>query len=188
MERNPRSALSLLRGVVEGALRNTRSDFSGEARKKTWPSLSSARGSCPILDHGKEGSSGRTRFPLALETAKDLLSDREVWGVLLAAVHPPGRRTNSSGSCPGAEGAGAIVLKRIDQVEIGEDRVFATIEAIAAESSRLPDEEAPLTDEVTRTCATALHLAEMGPAEIAYIEASGVGVEEQDARGRSRAW
>jgi len=73
------------------------------------------------------------------------------------------------------------LLKRIDQAEKDEDRVFATIDAIVTGTSRLQDEEAPLNEEVTRACTTALHLAGVGPAEIAYIEASGVAVEEQDA-------
>ena len=166
----PPSTLSLLCGVVEGTLRNTLSDCAGEASKEIVLTLV-----CDGETLEPPPWQGRlireNSVSLALETARAVLTDRKVRGVLVAAVEPGG----------GAGGAGAILLKRIDQAEEDEDRVFATIDAISSESGRRRDEKARLTDEVTRACTTALDQAGIGPAEIAYLEASGLGVEEQES-------
>jgi PfaB family protein len=173
------SPLSLMLAAVEGALRRTRSDCAREAPKEI-PLIIVCEAKLPDPEPWQGRLIREDSVPLALKTAQDLLSDRKVRGVLLAAVRPRDRGTNASGSTPGPGGAGAILLKRFDQAKKDEDRVFATIDAIATETSRLKDGEEPLTEEVARTCTTALELAGVGRAEIGYIEASGVGVEEQD--------
>lgn len=175
----PPSALSLLRGVVEGTLRNTRSDCAGEASKEI-ALIVVCDGESPEPVPWQGRIIREDSVSHALETAQDLLSDRKVRGVLVTAVHSADRKTISPESNPGAGGAAAILLKRIDQAEEDEDRVFATIDAICSESGRGRDEKAPLTDQVTRVCTTALDHAGVGPAAIAYIETSGVGVEDQD--------
>ncbi len=127
----------------------------------------------------------------ALEVAQMLLSSGDVEAVLLGAVdlagslehvlirqqmsplHDPttpptlGFSQHSTGWLIG-EGAGALVLKRVDQVE----KSYAVLESLAC---------APATaDGVSLAARTALELASVKPADVGYLEVSAGGFPYQD--------
>ena len=170
--------LGLLQAVVDGALRSARFDCPAETAKEI-PLILVCEGerAGPVSWPGRIIQDGSVS--LALRTARDLLSGRQVPGVLVAAVHPTDPQ------------AGAIYLKRLDQAERDGDRVFAAIDALAVGAAPPPDEEAPFAEEVARACTAALRLAGVGPAEIGYMEVSGLGPEDQDEgelRGLAQAY
>ena len=127
----------------------------------------------------------------ALEVAQMLLTNGEVEAVLVGAVDlagglehilmpqqmaplhnhvtPPtlGFSQHSNGWLIG-EGAGALVLQRVDQAE----KTYATLEALAC---------APATAEgVALAVQTALHAASIQPQDVGYIEVSAGGFAYQD--------
>jgi PfaB family protein len=72
------------------------------------------------------------------------------------------------------EGAGAVVLKRIDRVRSNE-RVYATIDGLALVGS------IQQSNVVTEAANTALTTAALHPSDIGYVEAHASGFAEQDA-------
>jgi PfaB family protein len=175
----PPSALSLLETSVEGALGNTGSGSTGEATE--------GLALIVVCDEdlpGPESWQGKViradSVSLALRTAQEHLADHEVRGVLVAAVHSAVGEVDETGGERSATGAGAILLKRADRADEDGDRVYATIDGISTETVDLPEEKARIPDGVARSCASALERAGIDPSSIAYVEASSVGVEEQD--------
>ncbi|MCP4688084.1 MAG: PfaB family protein, partial [Desulfobacterales bacterium] len=130
----------------------------------------------------------------ALDVAQMLLSNGEADAVVVGAVdlaggpesvlwrngrHPSntGVKTLSfdrgtTGRTVG-EGAGAVVLKRLDQAQEDQDRIYAIIDAIAF--ARGTSRES-----VGRACRRAFDRAAVGPGEIGYLEVFGSGVAQED--------
>jgi len=130
----------------------------------------------------------------ALDVAQLLLSGGEVDAVVVGAVDLAGGpesvlwRNGQSPSNTGAktlsfdrrttgrtvgEGAGAVVLKRLDQAKADGDRIYASIDAIAF--ARGTSRES-----VGRACRRAFEQAGAGPGAIGYLEAFGSGVAPED--------
>ena len=172
----PSGALARLRSAVEGAFQSA---LAGRVRAE-WEDLALIV-VCEGELSGLEKEPGRLirddSVFRAMQTAQDLLSDGGVKGVVVGAAQDTG--------------AGAVFLKRADQAREDRDRIFAMIDAVAAGTAPPPDEGGPCAEEVARASATALRLAGAGPADIGYLEASGLGPEGQDAdelRGLAEAY
>ncbi len=153
-------------------------------------------------------SAGENAVPRALEVAQMLLADGEVDAVVVGAVDLAGGvehvlvRSRLSPSSTGehtlgydrdvngwtvGEGAGAVVLKRLDTARKDRDRIYAAIEAV----SLVRVGSAPSGGGVFQACQQALDLAGTTPAEIGYLEVSGSGVEGEDraeVEGLTRAY
>ncbi|MFM7425041.1 MAG: PfaB family protein [Elainella sp.] len=149
-------------------------------------------------------SAGENSTFKALEVAQILLADRKVDAVVvgavdlaggvenvllrqkLAASHKgepvPGLDVQSSGWLVG-EGAGAVVLKRLDQAKQSADRIYATIDAISLSQEQTlaadqPTSPSPQT--VAQTCQTAFAQAGVTAADVGYLEVYGSGVPQED--------
>ncbi|MCZ6632966.1 MAG: PfaB family protein, partial [bacterium] len=140
-------------------------------------------------------SAGETAVPRALEIAQMLLADGEVDAMVVGAVDLAGGpehvlvRNLLSPSNTGkhtlsydrdvngwtvGEGAGAVVLKRLDTAQKDQDRIYAAIQALSCTRSASPGEG------VLQACQQALDLAGLTPADIGYLEVSGSGMEQED--------
>lgn len=141
----------------------------------------------------------------ALEVAQLLLSDTELDAVVVGAVDLAGgletvllgqaiaplntgtqtlsfdRKAN--GPTIG-EGAGAVVLKRLDKACQAEDRIYAVIDSVSLIQDRSIHSEAlpkpPSAAVVEKSCQEALSQAEVKPETIGYLEVFGSGVESED--------
>lgn len=71
------------------------------------------------------------------------------------------------------EGAGAVVLKRLDRAERDGDRIFATIEGIGLARGLSGAS-------VAEACRRAFAEAAVEPSKVGYLEVSGSGVREED--------
>ena len=71
------------------------------------------------------------------------------------------------------EGAGAVVLKRLDKAREDGDRIYAVVDAIGFAKG-------VSQESVETACRRAFEEAGIAPAEIGYLEASGSGVGTQD--------
>jgi PfaB family protein len=83
------------------------------------------------------------------------------------------------------EGAGAVVLKRIDTAQAAQDRIYAVIDAISLTSNAnnevlesLP--KAPSAEVVTQSCQQAFNIAGIKATDIGYLEVFGSGVAQED--------
>ncbi|WP_404790307.1 PfaB family protein [Altericista sp. CCNU0014] len=133
----------------------------------------------------------------ALELAQTLLHSAQADAVLIGAVDlldgiepnpvrsataatDPGARTlsydrNARSVAPG-EGAGAVVLKRLDKARADRDRIYAAIETIACvQGSATARSEA-----IAQVCRIAFEQADIKPEQIGYVEVVGSGIEAED--------
>lgn len=154
----------------------------------------------------------------ALETAQLLLAAGEVDAVVVGAVDLAGSvenvllrnklakvntgvntlsyDQNSNGWMVG-EGAGAVVLKRLDTAKQEQDRIYAVIDAISLVQARgtsdqvNPFPQPPLAEAVIQACQKAHTQAEITPGDIGYLEVFGSGVAQEDEaeiRGLTQAY
>lgn len=143
----------------------------------------------------------------ALEVAQLLLSDRNLDAVVVGAVDlaggvetvllrqqmggaNTGTQTlsydkNAKGTAIG-EGAGAVVLQRLDDAKASQSRIYAVIDAIAlvqdnanlAIADTLPPP--PSSTAVAEACQQACEKAGVKPEEIGYLEVFASGVDRED--------
>ncbi len=83
------------------------------------------------------------------------------------------------------EGAGAVVLKRLDSAKQAQDRIYAVIDAISlvqecATEEKVNDLPPPGALPVTQACQRAFTQTGIKPADISYVEVFGSGVRSQD--------
>ena len=180
----PPSALTLMRLVIDRTLQGT---LSGST-ERDWNDLALivvSEAEVPGLEKGMSRFITETSVFNALQTARDLLFSEEVRGVMLGAVHCPphgvdpgqvDKCTNCNGLSVG-EGAGAVFLKRVDQADMDQDHIYAIIEAVVVEPHGLPQEKLRLSQQVDAMTKRAFSIAGVGPGEISYLEASGLGIE-----------
>jgi PfaB family protein len=130
----------------------------------------------------------------ALQVARLLLEKSEVDAVLVGAVDLAGgpehvlwrnrecrvnRGSHTMSFDEGVdgwsvgEGAGAVVLKRLDRAERDGDRIFATIDGIGFARG-------VSGASVAEACRRAFADGGLGPSSIGYLEVSGSGVPEED--------
>ncbi len=131
----------------------------------------------------------------ALEVARMMLENREVDAVVVGAVDLAGGVENvlfrnkenrintgartlsfdkdANGWLVG-EGAGAVVLKRLEDARQGGDRIFATIDGVAIAERGFS--RVLLSGHVVM----ALEDARVEPSDIGYLEVSGSGLTEED--------
>jgi PfaB family protein len=133
----------------------------------------------------------------ALELAQTLLCSEQADAVLIGAVDlldgftlngvhsvavgaDPGVQTlsydqNARGVAPG-EGAGAVVLTRLETARENLNRIYAVIDAIACiqERSIAPAEA------LARVCHLAFERSDLQPEQIGYLEVTGNGIEAED--------
>ncbi|AOW99674.1 beta-ketoacyl synthase [Moorena producens PAL-8-15-08-1] len=154
----------------------------------------------------------------ALETAQLLLAAGEVDAVVVGAVDLAGGvenvllrnqlakvntgvntlsyDQNTNGWMVG-EGAGAVVLKRLDTAQQDQDRIYAVIDAISLVQARgksdqvNPFPQPPLAEAVIQACQQAHTQADITPGDIGYLEVFGSGVAQEDEaeiRGLTQAY
>jgi PfaB family protein len=129
----------------------------------------------------------------ALELAQTLLCDDRADAVLIGAVdllngtasngtsavytgvHTLSYDQNAQG-VPLGEGAGAVVLKRLDKAQEHQDRIYAIIHAIASRQGNTK----PQATAIAQVCRTAFEQADVKPEQIGYVEVSGSGIESED--------
>ncbi|HDN25914.1 MAG TPA: PfaB family protein, partial [Thioploca sp.] len=82
------------------------------------------------------------------------------------------------------EGAGAVVLKRVDTAQTAQDRIYAVIDAISLMPSKADSLEhlpkTPIAETVTQSCQQAFDLAGIKATDIGYMEVFGSGVAQED--------
>jgi PfaB family protein len=143
----------------------------------------------------------------ALETAQMLLAGGEVDAVLVGAVdlaggienvllrnqsakintgtHTLGYDRNTNGWMIG-EGAGAVVLKNHEAAKQNSDSIYAVIDAISVvqeitDLEKLENgSQSPTSESISQACQQAFMTANIQPSDVAYIEVSGSGVQQQD--------
>ncbi|RKZ66365.1 MAG: 3-hydroxyacyl-[acyl-carrier-protein] dehydratase FabA [Candidatus Parabeggiatoa sp. nov. 3] len=84
------------------------------------------------------------------------------------------------------EGAGAVVLKRLDTALAAQDRIYAVIDAISLTSNNahnallesLP--KTPTAEVVTQSCKQAFEIAGIKATDIGYLEVFGSGIAQED--------
>ncbi|NEO42337.1 MAG: PfaB family protein [Moorea sp. SIOASIH] len=154
----------------------------------------------------------------ALETAQLLLAAGEVDAVVVGAVDLAGGVENvllrnqlakvntgvntlsydqkTNGWMVG-EGAGAVVLKRLETAKQEQDRIYAVIDAISLVQARgtsdqvNPFPQPPLAEAVMQACQQAHTQADITPGDIGYVEVFGSGVAQEDEaeiRGLTQAY
>jgi PfaB family protein len=190
---NPSTATSLLNLVLRGALQDTPSKATTDIRSDTAIIFISS-GELPSLDFNPKLILREHSLAQALKSAQDLLSHREVRSVVLSAVHlgQPEEKAaevdakaegdsapNTSGLSAG-EGAGAVLLKRLDQAREDQDRVYAILEALVVDTDTLSSEASPSSESVAEACTKALKIAGLNTGDIGYIEMLGKSMEEED--------
>ncbi|MGH2415032.1 MAG: polyketide synthase, partial [Microcystaceae cyanobacterium] len=152
-------------------------------------------------------SAGENSTFKALETAQMLLSTGEVEAVLVGAVDLAGgfenvlwrnqlAKTNTGTNTLSydqnangwlvGEGAGAVVLKRLDAAQQRQDRIYAVVDAISLVQD-CPDAEtvsnfphSPRPQTVAQACQQAFQLAGIKSTDIGYLEVFGSGIPQQD--------
>jgi len=83
------------------------------------------------------------------------------------------------------EGAGAVVLKRLDSAQAAQDRIYAIIDAISLTSNASNDAleqlpKTPTAQAVTQACQQAFKIARVKTTDIGYLEVFGSGVAQED--------
>jgi PfaB family protein len=149
----------------------------------------------------------------ALEVAQMMLTEGRVDAVVVGAVDLAGgaenmllrqqlAKMNQGANTMGfdinvdgwsvGEGAGAIVLKRLDRAHENSDRVYAQIDAVSllhqtpAEEPQRPSEAA-----IAQVCRDAFAQARVKPEDIGYLEVYGSGIAQEDTaeiRGLTQAY
>ncbi|NJR67768.1 MAG: beta-ketoacyl synthase [Synechococcales cyanobacterium CRU_2_2] len=90
------------------------------------------------------------------------------------------------------EGAGAVVLKRLEAARVEGDRIYAVVDALsfanlprssqtAGRTAARPDSVGAASDCVAHVCATAYAQLGISTAEIGYLEVCGSGVPRADS-------
>ncbi|MBV9389117.1 MAG: PfaB family protein [Chroococcidiopsidaceae cyanobacterium CP_BM_ER_R8_30] len=142
----------------------------------------------------------------ALEVAQMLLAQKKVDAVVVGAVDLSGSvenvlsrnkmmpintgvqtlsyDRNANGWMVG-EGAGAVVLKRLDTAKQDRDRIYSVIDAISLVQGNSTSEadnllQPPVAEVVTQACQRAFNEAGIKPADISYLEVFGSGVDQED--------
>ena len=137
-------------------------------------------------------SAAENAVPVALEVAQMLLADGEVEAMVVGAVDLAGgiesvvvqHQLGSANTWSVGEGAGAVVLKRRDGVDLERDHIYAVVDAVSLtravpeQSDDLPT--APSSTGVLQACERAFELAGIAPTEVAYLELSGGGSAEDE--------
>jgi PfaB family protein len=133
----------------------------------------------------------------ALELAQTLLLSKQADAVLIGAVDlldgydlngahsvavsvDPVVQTlsydqNAQGVAPG-EGAGAVVLTRLETARENRNRIYAVIDAIAC----IQEHSTAHTEAITQACHLAFERSDLQPEQIGYLEVSGNGIEAED--------
>jgi PfaB family protein len=93
-----------------------------------------------------------------------------------SGVHTLSYDRNAHGVAPG-EGAGAVVLKRLDTARENQNRIYAVIDAIASAEGRSTADPTAITE----VCRLAFERSALKPEQIGYIEVSGNGTEAEDS-------
>jgi PfaB family protein len=83
------------------------------------------------------------------------------------------------------EGAGAVVLKRLDRAKQSQDHIYAVIDAISIvqENSSLEEEtlpQSPVAKGVSQACLQAFQQAGIKSTDIGYLEVFGSGIAQED--------
>jgi PfaB family protein len=144
----------------------------------------------------------------ALELAQNLLCSEQADAVLIGAVDLfEGSDPNPASSTPAdaesgvhtlsydrnaceipfGEGAGATVLKRLDQARENQDRIYAVIDTIASVQGSATAQAAA----IAQVCRIAFEQADVKPDQIGYVEVVGSGIEAEDIaeiRGLAEAY
>jgi PfaB family protein len=141
----------------------------------------------------------------ALEVAQQFLATGEVDAVVIGAVDLAGGFENvllrhqlspintgihtlsydekANGWMVG-EGAGAVVLKRLDTAQAAQNRIYAVIDAISLTSNHAQALESlpktPTAEVVTQSCQQAFDLAGIKASDIGYLEVFGSGFAQED--------
>ncbi|MBF2008961.1 MAG: type I polyketide synthase [Chlorogloeopsis fritschii C42_A2020_084] len=136
----------------------------------------------------------------ALEVAQILLATKEVDTVVVGAVELAGKVENflwrnqiakinmgtntlsydqNANGCMVGEGAGTVVLKRLDTVQQEQKRIYAAIDAISFVQKSANSEKVK-ADTVAQVCQKAFTAAGVKPNDVNYIEVFGGGVQLQD--------
>ena len=119
----------------------------------------------------------------ALEVAQLFLSQQQVDAVVVGAVDLAGgvenvllrNQGNLIGSTVG-EGAGAVVLKRLESAKEAQNQIYAAIDAI----SLVQDVSTSSASAVENACQQAFKGSSVKPCDIGYLEIFGSGVPHQD--------
>lgn len=121
------------------------------------------------------------RADMALVGAVDLIEDLESillknpLATLNTGTHTLSYDRNTNGILVG-EGAGALVLKRLNDARQHQDRIYAAIDAIAIVQDSVVEPSA-----IAQACRLAFERADIKPENIGYLEVSGSGIEVEDA-------
>ncbi|RPH50128.1 MAG: type I polyketide synthase [Desulfobacteraceae bacterium] len=86
---------------------------------------------------------------------------------------------SSSGTLPG-EGAGAIVIKRLDKAVEDNDRIYAVIKGIGKAGTGSREDDIQLKETYSLSFERALSDASLVPSDISYFEAHGSGNPAED--------
>ena len=87
--------------------------------------------------------------------------------------------TESDGSVVG-EGAGAVILKRLDDAQRDGDRIYAVIRGLGSATAGGVEAPLLLKDSYLRAASEAYGEAEIEPADIGYLETHGSGFPAED--------
>jgi PfaB family protein len=130
----------------------------------------------------------------ALEVAQMLLDSAEVEAVVLGSVDLSGGVENvlwrnsrhklntgkptfsfdeTTDGWTVGEGAGAVVLKRLDRAKEDGEQVYASIDAIGIANGTSQES-------ITHACRQALQIADVEPSQIGYLEVFASGIPEED--------
>jgi PfaB family protein len=82
---------------------------------------------------------------------------------------------NAQGVAPG-EGAGAVVLTRLETARENQNRIYAVIDAIAC----IQERSTAYAEAIARVCHLAFERSDLQPEQIGYLEVSGSGIEAED--------
>lgn len=147
-------------------------------------------------------SAGDNSAIKALEAAQILLSHNEVDAVLVGAVDLAGNFESillnhqaapiNTGSATTShdqkangwmvgEGAGAVVLKRVDVTQQAKERIYATIDAMSLRPNLCPETSIPSAAAIAQVCQQAYQTAQVRPHHIGYLELSSLGTPQADA-------
>ncbi len=178
----------LMRRVIDGAVKNVK---AGKIEKALGNIALIMISAYEIVDFPAGLESERTyladSMPLALQKAQNLLFNQEVDGAVISAVHldtslknglPAFLGPRENNCLPVGAGACAIFLKRADQAEEDQDRVYAIIDAVACLPSQSASGIFPSSQMIADSCNKSFSIAGIGPGAITYLEVSTKGIEQ----------
>ena len=183
----PLTAPSILRAVVDAALNDAQSE--GQSSLSQMALIVIADNDLSTLQASPKISLRADSVPRALLTAQDLLSRGEVTGVIVCTVCLRSADNGSRNSLSVGEGAGAVLLRSIDQARQDKDRIYAIIDAIYLNPNPKGISDG-LCKEVADACRSALDMASVKPGDIGYLEVLGKGIEEDptEMKGLAEAY